>query len=97
MNMKHTKQISKKIVAMLLFFILCTVSISQTAEAGPFTTKDVEFLFTNVRTEEQKTIIKDNLYVYLQNEARRVYLTDENLKIKNLLMNQLNLLKIKNR
>ena len=82
MNMKHTKQISKKIVAMLLFFILCTVSISQTAEAGSFTTKDVEFLFTNVRTEEQKTIIKDNLYVYLQNEARRVNLTDENLKIK---------------
>ena len=80
MNMKHTKQISKKIVAMLLFIVLCTVSISQTAEAAPFTTKDITFDFINMYTDEDKEVIKEHIYFQLESTGEYVYPTDENLQ-----------------
>ena len=82
MKRKHTKQIFKKIMAMLLFIVLCTVSISQTAEAVVTPTKkNIKYYFKNMTTEADKEILKEHVYFYLVSADEYVDITDENLEI----------------
>ena len=69
-------------MAMLLFIVLCTVSISQTAEAVITPTKkNINYYFRNMTTEADKEILKGHIYFYFVSADEYVDITDENLEI----------------
>ena len=81
MNNLFARVIAKRAIAFLLVVVLITASIPTAANAAPFTHKTYSIYFKNVFSDEEKEILKNNLYLYWVEENKTIRLTDDNLLV----------------